>query len=218
MNAVELDLAVGWSPAEPASGRCRTAEHMLVARARTDPEAFGRLFEVYYPRVLGFAFRCTGDRAAAEDLTSATFFKALRAIHRYDPRANFSAWLYRIATNEIRMHWRSQGRQRALRRDVADQRDGAGVYFQSSPLETEESIRERMRLFARLHEAVALLPERHRTAIMLRYFEGLSYDMVAEVLNRRVGTVKSWVHRGIGRLRRVLERDAMFCELRSLEP
>jgi RNA polymerase sigma-70 factor, ECF subfamily len=218
VSAAELDVAVGLLHVESASGRSRTTEHALVERARTDPEAFGCLFEVYYPRVLGFTYRCTWNRAVAEDLTSATFFKALRAIHRYDQRAKFSAWLYRIATNEVRMHWRSQARKRAAQTGATDQVDRDGVYLQRCALEAEESVQARMRLFAQLREAVTTLPDRYRTVIMLRYFEGLSCDMVAEVLNRRVGTVKSLIHRGVGRLRKILEQDATFCELWNLIP
>jgi RNA polymerase sigma-70 factor (ECF subfamily) len=62
-------------------------------------------------------------------------------------------------------------------------------------------------MYAQVRDAVGRLPDRYRTVILLRYFEGLPCDMVAEVLHRRIGTVKSWLHRGAKRLRGILEQE-----------
>jgi len=187
-------------------------EDELVDRARTDSGAFGQLFELYYEKILTYAFRCTLNFAVAEELTSNTFFNALRGLPKYRRcrRLGFSKWLYRIATNEIRMHWRKQGRRHSvsLRFDAPEvlQR----TCFDGPEIHNEEAHREKIRLFSRLHAAVAKLPERYRSAINLRFFEGLRYDEVADVLGKRTGTVKSLVHRGVRRLEVILEQDATF--------
>ena len=62
-----------------------------------------------------------------------------------------------------------------------------------------------MRQFAQLHDALSQLSERYQTVLTLRYFEGMSYDEVADVLGKRIGTVKSLIHRGLERLRRQFE-------------
>ena len=76
----------------------------LVERAKTQPEAFGHLYDRYYSVVLNYLYRRTLDVAFAEELTSNTFFKALRALGGYESRGKFLAWLYRIAGNEIRLN------------------------------------------------------------------------------------------------------------------
>ena len=187
--------------AADSNGECR-----LIERAKTDPEAFGRLFETHYDRILTYTYRSTLNLAVAEELTSNTFFKALRGLSRYRRRVPFAAWLYRIATNEVRMHWRSQRRRRTTASDPASLEELQRTYFDSPAVEAEEQRREKMLAYARLHELIALLPERYRSVILLRFFEGLSYDAMAEVLGKRVGTVKSLVHRGLRRLRVVLEQ------------
>ena len=183
-------------------------EFRLVERAKTDPEAFGRLFETHYDRILTYTYRSTLDLAVAEELTSNTFFKALRGLPRYRRRVPFAAWLYRIATNEVRMHWRSRRRRRTTASDPASLEQIERAYFESPALEAEEERREKMRAYARLHELVGRLPERYRSVILLRFFEDLSYEAMADVLGKRIGTLKSLVHRGLRRLRVLLEQDA----------
>ena len=178
------------------------SEAELIERARSDPHAFGRLYEAHYSRILNYIFHRTLDVSVAEDLTSNTFFKALRALPAYRHRAPFRAWLYRIATNEIRMHWRSQRKRQALQEDAGREADLQRVRFSPSAAETEEQRREQMRRYARVRECLEGLPERYRVVLVLRYFEGLQIDEIAHVLGKRAGTVKSLIHRGLKRLRR----------------
>ena len=90
-------------------------DQILVAAARRDTEAAGRLFDKYYSEVLGYIYHCTLDGTVAEDLTSNVFLAAFRHLGRYRWRQiPFRAWLFRIATNEVRMHWRRQRRVRMV--------------------------------------------------------------------------------------------------------
>src|SRR5690242_15578242 len=91
------------------------ADARLVQRALREPESFALLYERFYPMILNYAFRRTLDVNLAEELTSNTFFKALRALPKYRPGAQpLRAWLYSIATNELRMHWRWRRRHPAV--------------------------------------------------------------------------------------------------------
>jgi RNA polymerase sigma-70 factor (ECF subfamily) len=200
----EADAAVV-APAEAGGD-----ESQLVARAKSEPQAFGQLYERYYGKMLSYIFRRTLDVALAEALTSNTFFNALRALPGYDHRGKFGAWLYRIAGNEIRLHWRGERSRRE--NDGRWREEFARLRFAAGP-ETAEDVEEKMRQFARLHDALSRLPERYQTALALRYFEDLSYDEVADVLGRKTGTVKSLIHRGLARLKRQFELDgATFIE------
>lgn len=181
------------------------AEAVLVERARFDPQAFGTLYEIHYDRILNYIYRRTLNVAWAEELTSNTFFKALRHLPRYRPRTAFQAWLYRIATNEIKMHWRAEKRRRT-RQEPFDSAELDRVYFSSPKVDD----REQIQLFALVNEALRKLPDRYQTVLALRYFEGLKNRQIAEVLGKRTGTVKSLVSRGLARLRKTIDADATF--------
>ncbi len=217
---IRLDLlpaSSGVAGAEPAVAAVLAAEAALIEAAKANPAAFGPLFEAYYERVLTYAYRCTLNLAAAEEVTSNTFFKALRSLRRLRRGIPFSAWLYRIATNEIRMHWRSQRRRRTTAGGPSCLEELKTVRFEPSAMESDEDRREKMLAYARLHELLSQLPERYRSVIVLRYFEGMTYEAVAQVLGKRLGTVKSLLHRGLSRLRTVLENDATFFPLRHVD-
>jgi len=188
------------------------AEAALIEKAKSDAQAFGELYEAYYSQILNYIYRCMLDRCVAEDLTSNTFFKALRNLQGYVPRTPFRCWLYRIATNEVRMHWRKEKIRRLcwLRNrpePVADR-----VFFAHPEVEAREEQRVQMRRFARLHELLSELPLRYQVPLRLRFVEQLSLDEIAHVLGRPLGTVKSLVHRGLELLRTLVSKDATFQE------
>ncbi len=140
-------------------GSC-SDEAELVERARIQPEAFGLLYDRYYSVVLNYIYRRTLDVALAEELTSNSFFNALRALGRYENRGKFLAWLYRIAGNEIRLNWRARRKQHE---DEARWRAELGrLRFATDPAIATEEVEEQARQFARLHEALGRLPERYR--------------------------------------------------------
>ena len=180
-------------------------EAELVERAKTQPEAFGHLYDRYYSVVLNYVFRRTLDVALAEELTSNTFFNALRALGGYENRGKFLAWLYRIAGNEIRLDWRV--RRKRHEGEARWRAELGRLRFATDPAIATEEVEEQARQFARLHEALRRLPERYQTILALRYFESLSCEEVAEVVGTKVGTVKSLIHRGLKQLRRQYEVD-----------
>lgn len=175
----------------------------LVARAKTCPAAFGELYDLHYCQILNYLYRQTLDVHVAEELTSNTFFKALRGLHAYRDQGSFRAWLYRIATNELRMYWRSEKKLRLFRRRSSLELVCSGEYDRSAIEDAEETLTG----FVQLKSALDRLPERYRMAIVLRYFENMPYAEVAQVLGKRTGTVRSLVHRGLGRLRRLMQED-----------
>jgi RNA polymerase sigma-70 factor, ECF subfamily len=196
---VRLDSVSAIAAAEAAS----VDEEELVELAKAQPRFFGDLYELYYGRILNYVYRRTLDVAVAEEITSSTFFNALRALPSYDHRGKFGAWLYRIAGNEIRLNWRTQRKRREG--DSAWREDLGRVRFAAAQAMTAEDTEEQMRQFARLHDALGRLPERYQTVLTLRYFEGMSYEEVADVLEKKIGTVKSLIHRGLERLKRQFE-------------
>src|SRR5215469_11082010 len=96
-------------------------ERALVYAARNDTAAAGQLFDKYYPEIFRYIHHSTLDHAVTEDLTSNVFFSAFRHLGRFRwRRIPFRAWLYRIATNELRMHYRKQKRMSATNAGPVD--------------------------------------------------------------------------------------------------
>ncbi|HZZ99560.1 MAG TPA: sigma factor, partial [Candidatus Paceibacterota bacterium] len=82
-------------------------EKRQVAQAQKDPRAFAEIYDKYYPKIFGYLLKRTADVQVAQDLASETFFKALHKLWQFRWRnIPFSAWLYKIATNELRQYYR----------------------------------------------------------------------------------------------------------------
>lgn len=203
-----LDLLQRW-PATVSHGRlCDLSdlreESSFVEAAKTDPEAFGELYDRHYGTILTYLFRRTMDISVAEDLTSNTFLKALKGLPKYQHKAPFRAWLYRIATNEVRMHWRRisthSRREDARRWEMAYGR----VKLPATSATDIEDFQTHLTRLDGVRMALENLPERFRAPLALRYFEDLTYEEIAAVLNKPVGTVKVHAHRGVKRLRKML--------------
>ena len=101
------------------------------------------------------------------------------------------------------MHWRSRkGRPETSPLPAED--DSPRITFVWPETEAPEAVREKQRRYAMVHQALARVPEPYQTVLTLRYFEGLGHEEIAEVLGKRLGTVKSLVHRGLARLTKVI--------------
>jgi len=185
-------------------------ERRLVERARTDPSAFGELFDKYHDPILAYLVHRTADVALAQDLTSNTFFKALRGLSSFRwRRIPFSAWLYRIASNEAAGHHRRRRRLRSepLERLAISLPDPAGGADRELA-EAEERVAESRR-FLELHRGISRLSPKYQEVVVLRYFENKSLAEIAEITGRSVGTVKSNLHRAQGRLRQLLDAASL---------
>ncbi len=141
-----------------------------------------------------------GKVAEAEDLTSQVFFKALRGLWRFRwTGGSFSAWLYRIATNEIHSHFRRGRPTRSL--DSLD--SGAAVVQEAAVAEKRLEQSER---FGELHRALMQLQPEDQTLVVLRYLEDKPWAEIAAVLGRRTGAVTMRGRRALDRLKTELEQ------------
>jgi RNA polymerase sigma-70 factor (ECF subfamily) len=171
-------------------------EVALVNQAQADPRAFGRLYDRYVKRVYGYLYSRTGDRSAAEDITAQTFLAAFEALPRYRPHRPFAAWIFTIAQNKARDHFRRRRRQVAL--DEAHQVPDAVDLLQRA-VQTERS--------AAVVRCIAALPEEDQELIRLRYVAELSFADMGSLLGRREDTVKKALYRLLARLQDRLEAD-----------
>ena len=196
-NALECQLE--------SNSRILDEDQMLVSAARHDSEAAGRLFDKYYGEIFGYIYHCTLDTHTAEDLTSNVFLSAFRHLGRYKLRQiPFCAWLYCIATNEVRMHWRRRKRIKI----VSLQRDNDECVAEESTYDSLAKA-EQYRL---VHKALLELRVKYRTVIILRYFESKSIAEICEITGNKEGTVKCQLHRGLARLQDILVHWGVITE------
>lgn len=170
-------------------------ERPLVHRALHDGEAFGQLYERYAPSIYRFVYSHLRQREAAEDVTADVFFKALRAIDRFDPERPFRPWLYRIALNAVRDHLRQHRPTVALDSVLEQSAPGVGV---------EERVVARTEL-DRARTAIERLGDAQRTALILSLGQDMPTAEIAAYLGRSEGAAKLLIHRGLVAIRRSLE-------------
>ncbi len=166
---------------------------------RGDEQAFAELVERYKDPLVNYMTRMTRNRDRAEDLAQDAFVRVYRSAASYRERGHFQAWLFRIATNQLRSEERRAARWRGLVPSLTAELDGRAT--QPSPQATalgDEAVRA-------VIEAIRRLPLHYRAPVVLREIEGWPYARIARALGCRVGTVKSRIHRGKELLRRRLD-------------
>jgi RNA polymerase sigma-70 factor, ECF subfamily len=166
--------------------------------------AFGELVARYQDRVYNTCYRMCHNQADALDLTQGTFVRALEALPKFESRANFYTWLFRIALNLTISHRRSAARRATFSLDGA--RDGETPRRDppGRPDDDPAAAPEQRELQARVAAALAQVDEEFRAAVVLKDIEGLDYAQIAEILDVPIGTVKSRIHRGRLALRDLL--------------
>jgi RNA polymerase sigma-70 factor, ECF subfamily len=182
----------------------------LVERARQDPQAFGELYEEYYSPIFGYILKRTASIETAQDITSEVFFKAINNLKQFKWRdIPFSAWLYRIAINEIANHYRQNNHRLSALKELYNSTDYAGDTTESEIMEAEAELNKHEEFLA-LQANIARLPVKYQEVITLRYFENKQLKEISEILNKSEGTVKSLLHRGLERLLKSMEHNATF--------
>jgi RNA polymerase sigma-70 factor (ECF subfamily) len=181
----------------------------LVQAARGgDLRAFETLVERHRDVVFRVTARIVGSDGEAEDVTQDAFLRAFHRLERYRGDAPFRSWLLRIAHNTAVTHVTRSGR-RATQSLGAVEESVAATVAPGSPAEQLER-RERL---ARLDTKVKALSPRHRTVLVLRDIEGLSYEEIARVTDSPVGTVKARLHRAREEFIDVLRHNTYDWEL-----
>ena len=185
---------------------CETGEQIIEACQKGDREAFRLLYEAYKNRVYSTAlYFFGGDEASAADIMQQVFLKLFTKIEQFRSEAEFTTWLYRLAANACIDEQRKRSRF-SFFGDASEMRDVGEKKSQ------EEQI-IRIEMAEAVQQAVAALRPKLRLAILLKYFEDLSYEEMAAVLGCSKGTVASRLNRGhkilaqrLGYLRETLVR------------
>jgi RNA polymerase sigma-70 factor (ECF subfamily) len=174
------------------------ADEDLVERARTDPDAFAELYRRYVTRVHGFVYRRARSADVADEITSSTFERALRALPGFRWReGGFQAWLYRIAANELATYYRRAQRQHSERGQRAARHLHDDETVDEPRLDPDDG--------ELVLQALGRLNERYQRAISLRYLAGLSAEDAALAMGLNKATLAVVLHRALGALRRAMD-------------
>ncbi len=178
-------------------------EQELVAQAKTDPEAFGELYRRYVKKIYNYHYHHTSSVSDAEDLTSQTFYRALRSLPGYRPTgAPFQAWLFRIAHNLVVNWYRDRKNERLVPLEI-------GLWAQIAPqVGSPESHLSTTELHESLVRVIDALPEDRKTLIILKFVEHMSNAEIAAVMGRTEGAIKALYHRTLISLRAAFHQGA----------
>ncbi len=168
-------------------------EYLILEKSRKDPKAFGALYEKYFDRIFNFIFRQIDDEDLTADLCSQTFLNALKNVGKYEFRGfPFSAWLYKIASNEVNKHYRKLKTEKVFSieelriRELIDQ---ANVDYDEE-------------LIGRLMNYLRDLPTEMLEVLELRFFEDKDFKEIGFILEITESGAKMRTYRALDRLRR----------------
>lgn len=174
----------------------RDADQLLVERVQQgDRRAFDLLVLKYQQKVAGLIGRYIRNSAEVADVTQEAFLKAYRALPGFRGESAFYTWLYRIAINTVKNHLVAVGRRPPnddVDAELAEQLD-AGVRLRETATPERELLSDEIAATVQL--ALDALPPDLRTAIVLREFEGMSYEEIAAAMECPIGTVRSRIFR-----------------------
>ncbi len=175
MDNDDADLLPGWQSGEPA--------------------AFAALVRRWQQPIARFVFHLVGQKDLVQDLCQEVFLRVFLAAPRYRETGQFSGWLHRIALNVVRDFSRRQGRELKLYQDAEPLADSPGPDICS----------EQQELARHISHAVIDLPEPLRVVLILRHYQGMSFEQMARMLETPASTLKSRFAAALLRLRQRLQ-------------
>ncbi|MFO7627535.1 MAG: sigma-70 family RNA polymerase sigma factor [Candidatus Fermentibacteraceae bacterium] len=175
----------------------RADSELMVALCRGEEDAFSEIMDRFSKPVYSLLLRMLGNEDDAEELLQVTFCRVYRYRANYDPERPLVTWIFTIASNLAKKEWRRRSRWNSVPLENAV----VSTQEVDSPHDREGS----RDLQLKLERAISLLPHHYREPFLLREKEGLSYDEISEILNIRIGTVKSRINRARTALRDTLQ-------------
>ncbi len=175
------------------------AELMLRVRDG-DGASFALLLEKHRNSVVHFVYRMVQDFAVAEELGQEVFLRVYRSRATYEPTAKFTTWLFRIATH-LALNWIRDGKRERGQERLDAQQEGAPARQVSDRKPTMEASMVYDVKLNQVREAIALLPEKQRSAVLMHKYEEMEYSQIATVLNCSESAVKSLLFRAYESLR-----------------
>jgi len=203
MTALTNSMAARASSLSQSQAPSISDEQLLERLKDGETSAGEELVRRFCQPLLRYLQRLAGSEQLAEELHQQTWASVLEHIEKFDAKSSgggFKAWLFRIATNKANDHWRGLGREKSAKqgmRLVVDQEAApAGARMEQGEQETK------------LKKAIEQLPENQKQVVMLRYYSGLKFIEIAEMLGCPLNTALGRMHKAMIRLREVMEEEA----------
>ena len=177
-------------------------DEQLVERALAgEADAFGVLVRRWERQIYSLALRMLSHEEAARDVCQETFLSAFRNLSKFRGEAQFSSWLYRITLNQCNTYLR----RTQTRANVSlDEQLEAGAPEPAQAAELVDEVIERQQRARHLRKALAAIPPEMRQVVVMKEYEGLKFQEIAEILGLPVSTVKTRLYTGLTQLRRRL--------------
>jgi len=177
-------------------------ECLLLQKIKKDPNQFGTLFDLYYSSIFNYIFRRVSDYQVSRDIASETFLKAFLGISSFTwKNKSLGAWLYRIATNEVNGYFRKNRVYRSsLDRWINESAPGSAEEY----LTEKELFEQELKLnreYLKVQQALSRLGIKYQEVLSLRYFEKKSVLEISAILEKKQGTIKSLLSRGLIKLK-----------------
>lgn len=186
-------------------------ENEIVERVLNgDRDAYASLVDAYKSAIFNLAFRMTGNDQDADDLAQETFFRAYRNLGQFCSGKRFFTWLYTIALNLIRSHLKKRGRH-LFRESQEFIRPRDGVVSETVRRDAERIEWDLIQAQKIDHLEICLqkLPADLREAVILRFYQDLSFEEIALISDASVSAVKMRVYRGLEKLKQLMGEDKM---------
>ncbi len=169
-----------------------------------DEDAFRQLIERHQNAVIGTVSKMLGNTTDSEDIAQQVFLRIWKSAKRYKPSAKFTTYLYTITRNLVF----NETRRRSRKKEVSSEEraENSHAQIEDTPDRRPDSELLQAELQLAVDEAIASLPENQRMAVILRRYEQLAYEEIADVLDTSVSSVKSLLFRARTTLRESLER------------
>jgi RNA polymerase sigma-70 factor (ECF subfamily) len=169
-------------------------EYLILERAKKDPNAFGVLYEKYFDRIFNFIYRQIDDEELTADLCSQAFLSVLKNLQRYEFRGvPFSAWLYKIASNEVNKHYQKQKNRKVF--SLEEVRVRELIELSNDEMWDEELIKQ-------LLHYLKQLPTDMLQVLELRFFEDKNFKEIAFILDITESGAKMRTYRALDRLKK----------------
>jgi RNA polymerase sigma-70 factor, ECF subfamily len=184
-----------------------TDEELVARSIGGDMESFNQLVVRWERPIYALAYRVIGREEDARDVCQETFLRAYRSINGFRGQAKFSSWLYRIALNLCRDWIRRERRSPTVQ--APEGVDVIELAAEQGPTESIEDLVARRDVGRLVAVAMQSLSEDQRTAIILKEYQGLTFQEIADLLGCPLSTVKTRLYQGLTVLRRELEKQGV---------
>lgn len=174
----------------------------IVARILAgDVQAYAQLVDAYKSPIYNLAFRMTGNLSDAEDLTQEIFIRSYQKLYQLDQEKKYFTWLYTIGINVIRSHIKKKNRDRTFRAVEGYYRESQLENFKEN--EGDLDCEDRMIM---LEKTLLKLPVDVREAIILKYYQNMTFEEVADITGDSISTVKMRVYRGLDTVKKIMKK------------